>query len=439
MSQPFPDGFLWGVSTSAFQVEGALSADGRKPSIWDTYLASLGLLEQADRASGSYHHWQRDIECIRYLGAKAYRFSLAWPRILPEGIGPVNQAGLDHYSRMIDAMLAADIQPWVTLYHWDLPQVLEDRGGWQSRDVVDWFTEYASVVVEALGDRVKCWIPFNEIHAFVDQGYIGAGKAPNTQIGHEAGAQVYHHVLLAQGSAVAAMRSRYGDLTIGTAENPRAPVPIIETPENLVAARTAWDQDAGFLFEPIFHGKYPDVMTHWPRIAEGDMELIRFVPDFLGLNFYHGSVVEADDSPQGFRRIPYGPDHFRSAQETWINLLPEAAYWGVRWAHEVYAPPAIYVTENGFPSRFDAPPDQDHDDVTRIVFLRNYVSWLQRAAAEGAAIKGYFLWSLMDSFEWASGLSSRFGIFHTDFETFQRTPRLSADWYAQVIAANAVV
>jgi len=438
----FPQGFVWGAATSAFQIEGAVGEDGRSPSIWDTYVQIPGKIRDgstADVSADSYHRYLDDIRCLGELGVGAYRFSIAWPRVIPDGRGATNAEGIDYYDRLIDALLENGIQPYVTLYHWDLPQRIEDEVGWQSREMADIFADYAACMVAAFGDRVKHWLTFNEMQAFVAQGYGSPRKAPGKCLAEQDVVQIFHHVLLAHGMAVKRMRAEGDDLVIGTAENPQPHVPVIATEENIEAARRAWDDHIGRLFEPMYNGRYPDDLDLYPEIREGDMELIQSDLDLLGLNFYTGSYVEAADDRPYYRRIPFPDYHPCAPTARWIQHLPEAVYWGVRFAVEKYGPPAIYVFENGYPIPSDSDPEEGLADVTRIMFVRSHLHWLYRAITEGFPVRGYFFWSLMDSFEWISGYESRFGLYHVDFETQLRTPRLSARWYREVVAHNGLL
>ena len=440
--QTFPEGFNWGVATSSFQIEGAAAEDGKSPSTWDTFVHTPGQVadgSNADVACNSYHLWPEDVRCMRDLGVKTYRFSLSWPRLIPSGRGQINAKGLDYYSALIDGLLDAGITPFATLYHWDLPQVLEDRGGWRKRELAGIFADYAAKVVAKLGDRVKHWITFNEIHAFVSGGYEGDCKAPGLNLPAREGAQIYHHVLLGHGMATHAIRPLFNDLRIGTAENPRTTVPLIEDESHVQAALKAWDRQVGFLFEPMYNGRYPDGLEHYPDVRDGDMETIAADLDFMGLNIYTGVYVEPSVEPPGYRTLRPPNHHPAGPTEKWLQIVPEAMYWGIRLATEKCGARPIYIMENGFPQPTTPDRDQDRADVSRIMYLRAYLSSLHRAIGEGYPVKGYFLWSLMDSFEWKSGLSSRFGLYHTDFETLARSPRRSAAWYSEVIRRNALV
>jgi beta-glucosidase len=438
----FPQDFVWGVATSSIQIEGAVDADGKSDSVWDTYARTSGRIRDGSTPEPGAHSYRRyadDVRCMCDLGVRAYRFSLAWPRVQPDGRGALNRQGLDYYHRLIDCLLEHDIAPWITLYHWDLPQVLEDAGGWRERWMVDLFAHYAEAMVQEYGDRVKHWITFNEIHAFVGQGYGDGWKAPGLCLPAAELAQIYHHVLLAHGAAITAMRAQRPGLQIGTAEHPQPPVPAIATPEHIAAASRAYDERIGFLFQPMALGSYPDGLAHYPTIEDGDMESINQPLDFWGFNMYTGPPVVACDQAPGYRILPLPEYHPHAPTQGWLRLMPEAMYWGVRFAQEKYGPLPVYFMENGFSTPSDAPDEADRDDVTRIVFIRAYLRALHETIAEGYPVKGYFLWSLMDSFEWVSGYTCRFGLYRTDFETGKRTPRLSAEWYREVIRSNSLV
>ncbi|MFW5870808.1 MAG: glycoside hydrolase family 1 protein [Candidatus Sumerlaeota bacterium] len=439
----FPDDFKWGVATSSIQIEGGAETDGKSPSVWDVYVRESGMVRDGATpavACDSYHRYETDIAMMKDLGVNAYRFSMSWPRILPEGRGPINQKGADYYNRLIDALLENGIEPFVTLYHWDMPQSVEEDCGWRDRRIADIFAYYAETAVKIYGDRVKQWVTFNEIDAFLGQGYAGNSKAPGHNLPPEEMPQVYHHVLLSHGAAVRAMRAVRDDLSIGCAENTQSPIPVIETPENITAAKRAWDIDIGRLFQPMALGSYPEGLERYPEdVRTGDMELIGSGVDFMGANIYGGHYVEATEDEKGFRYVPFPEGYPASAKENWLRVTPEAAYWCARLCAEQYNVSKVYMMENGFSTPGDRPARNDRDDLDRLSFLRQYLTWLHRAIDEGYPVRGYFLWSLMDSFEWISGFTSRFGIYHTDFETLERKPRLSAEWYKAVVRNNRLM
>ena len=445
----FPSGFLWGTATSAFQIEGAVNEDGRGRSIWDGYAHIPGKIadrSNADVANDSYHLYKDDVQLMKALGAKAYRFSIAWPRVFPEGTGTPNPKGLDFYHRLVDELLANGIEPFATLYHWDLPQTLQDRfGGWMSRDTSKAFGEYAGYVAAGLSDRVKQFFTINECSRLVDLGYGAEVDAPGLNLPQPALNQVRHHVALGHGLAVQAIRAHgRAGTKVGPAENIVICVPAIETPANIRAAEIATRElNAGYL-TVMLEGKYTDAFLAYagnnaPKYTAEDLAVISSPVDFVGLNVYmpHHYVVAADDA-HGFALVPF-PASFPHMESDWLKLGPEAMYWAPRHVAKLWDVKSIYITENGT-SAADQPAADGHVyDVDRIMYLRNYLTQLQRATSEGVPVHGYFLWSLMDNFEWSDGFEKRFGLYRVDFKTQRRTPKLSASFYRETIARNAVV
>jgi beta-glucosidase len=437
----FPDAFVWGVATSAFQIEGASDADGKSPSIWDTFVNTPGTIADgstADRSADSYHRMEDDLACLSQLGVGAYRLSFSWPRIIPQGHGRLNPAGLDYYHRLIDALLQRGITPYVTLYHWDLPQVLQDRGGWENRETAAHFSDYAAAMVLHFGDKVRHWITFNEINPLVAQGYGSDQKAPGLQLEPKALMQVYHHLFLAHGLAVKAMRCANPNIRIGIAEAPMAPVPLIEDEAHIHAANLAWNDAIGLVLDPLLLGSYPQGLAHYPTMQQDDMALIAAPLDFVGINVYTGNYVEPSQKPPFYRTIPFTNHFAASPAEPWLRIVPESMYWAIRLCHEHYGPRSIYIMENGCALPTAPSLQREIEDSGRIMYLRAYLASLHRALGEGYAVDGYFLWTLMDCFEWKSGLGSRFGLYHTDFKSLVRTPRKSALWYREVICHNSV-
>ena len=444
-SLAFPQGFLWACATSAYQIEGAVREDGRAPSIWDTFAHQSGNTyrgQTGDVAAGSYHLYKEDIRLLRSLGVGAYRMSISWPRIFPQGKGQPNPRGLDFYQRVVDELLANRITPYITLFHWDLPQALE--GGWQSRSTSMAYAEYAGYVAKHLGDRVHHFITTNEFVCFTDLGYRAGRFAPGITLPPAQANQVRHHGVLAHGLGVQAIRANASSaVQVGLAENPLVFVPVIESQQNVEAARRATrDQNAKFL-TAVLEGKYPDSYleregANAPRIGPGDMEAIGSPLDFVGLNVYEPTYVRADASPQGYV-IEARPASFPHMASPWIYFGPECIYWAVRNICDLWHPAAIYITENGCSSTDEVTSGGRVEDTDRLMFLRNNLTHLHRATAEGYPVKGYFLWSLLDNFEWDDGYSKRFGIHYVDFTNLKRTPKLSAEWYREVIARNAVV
>jgi beta-glucosidase len=445
----FPPRFLWGAATSAYQIEGAVNEDGRGPSIWDSFTHTPGKIldhSNADRANDHYHRYKEDVALIKALGAKAYRFSIAWPRVFPQGDGVPNPKGLDFYYRLVDELLANGIEPFATLYHWDLPQSLQDRfGGWQSRDTAKAFGDYSGYVAGRLSDRVKNFFTINECGRLVDAGYGGGPDAPGLKLTRREINQVRHHVALGHGFAVQAVRAHgRAGTKVGPAENIVACVPAIETPENIRATETATREMNGGYLTPMLEGRYTDAFVAYaganaPSFTPEDMKIISSPIDYLGLNVYMPNYyVTAVDDPHGFALVPF-PASFPHMSSDWLKIGPEAMYWAPRNAAKVWRVKSIYITENGTSSSDEVAGDGAIHDLDRIMYLRNYLTHLHRATARGVPVHGYFLWSLMDNFEWSDGLQKRYGLYHVDFDTLRRTPKLSVSFYREVIARNAVM
>jgi beta-glucosidase len=441
----FPKGFIWGVATAAYQIEGAWNEDGKGESIWDRFSHTPGKIADGDTgdvACDHYHHWREDVALMKELGLHAYRFSVSWPRLLPEGRGRVNAAGLDFYSRLVDALLEATIEPFITLYHWDLPQALQDQGGWPARDTAEAFVEYADLVTRRLGDRVKHWITFNEpfVSAFV--GYLEGRHAPGHSDLDEALAAA-HHLLLAHGWAVPVIRRNspgaQGGITLNlSGQTPASP--------SVADRAAAWQQD-GFVnrwfLDPLSARGYPaDIVQHYGNpmdfVQAGDLEAIAAPLDFLGVNYYTRGVVrssvvrEAENAP---RTVFSNPERTEMGWE----VYPEGLYEMLGRVHFDYRFPALYITENGAAYPDQIGPDGQVDDPLRGAFLKEHLEAAARAIEAGVPLHGYFAWSLMDNFEWAHGYSKRFGLIYVDYQTQRRVLKTSAHWYRRVIAANAVV
>lgn len=440
----FPTGFRWGCATSSYQIEGAVNEDGRGQSIWDIFSHTPGKIannENGDVACDSYNRYRDDTQLLKALGANAYRFSIAWPRIFPAGRGKPNSKGVDHYNRLVDNLLENGIEPHVTLYHWDLPAAL--AGGWQSRDTAHAFADYAGFMAKQLSDRVDHFATMNEFRTFVEAGYLGGIHAPGLRLPISEVRQVGHNALVGHGLGVRAIRAAAKrPVKIGCAENPMSPVPAIETPENVEAAKRAMRALNAPYLTAILDGRYPEhwlaAQAHPPKIEAGDMALIGSPLDFVSLNVYAPTYVRAaPDSAQGYAMVP-PPAAFPHMSLPWLLVGPEAAYWTVRLVSEMWKPGAMYISENGCAAN-DKLVNGQVNDIDRVMFLRNYVGQFGRAVAEGYPLKGYFVWSLLDNFEWAEGYEKRFGIHYVDFKTQQRIPKLSAAWYREVIKRNAVV
>jgi beta-glucosidase len=445
-ARSFPQGFLWGSATASYQVEGAVNEDGRGPSIWDTFSHTEGKTNNGDTgdvADDHYHRYKEDVQLMKALGLKTYRFSVAWPRVFPQGAGAPNPKGLDFYNRLVDELLANNIQPYCTLFHWDLPQALEDKGGWQSRFTSEAFATYAGYVAEHLSDRVSHFMTLNEMRSFVDIGYKDGRHAPGLKLPPAGVNQVRHHAVLAHGLGVQAIRANAKAGTkVGLAENATATVPVIETPEHIEAAKKAMrEANAGYL-TAVMEGRYTDAYlaragADAPKFTDVDMKAIGSPVDFVGLNVYTPSYVRADESAAGFAFVP-PPASYPHMMSNWLHVGPEALYWGPKLAAQIWNIKEIYITENGASSADVLTPDGHVYDSDRVMYLRNYLTQLHRAVSEGVPVRGYFCWSLMDNYEWADGYAYRFGLHYVDFATQKRTPKLSAHFYREVIASNAL-
>jgi beta-glucosidase len=446
---PFPKDFRWGAATAAYQVEGAANEDGRGPSVWDTFSHRPGATAMdhtGDVATDHYHRYKEDVALMKALGLKAYRFSVSWSRIFPEGTGRTNQAGLDFYSRLIDELRGAGIEPWLTLFHWDLPHALEDRfGGWESSDCSRAFGDYAFCIGEKLGDRVRGFFTTNEFTCFLDKGY-GADPelfAPGKIVSRKVLNQARHHAVYGHGLAVQALRASCPGAAVGIAENTPACVPVRETPEDIAAAREAMRELAGMYLTPIMEGAYhPGYLekqgTDAPLFTDEEMRLIGSALDFVGLNLYAPTYIRHDpDSPRGWTQLPCDESYPRLTMP-WLFMGPSILYWAPRLVAETWKVPAIYVTENGC-ANGDRPDEKNEIwDTARVMYLQQHLIALHHAVDEGYPVRGYFLWSLMDNFEWAFGYTRRFGIHYVNYETQQRIPKLSAKFYGDVIRRNAI-
>jgi beta-glucosidase len=442
----FPENFVWGVAAAATQIEGAAWSEGKGPSVWDVFARQPGNVaggDTPDVACDHYHRFEEDFALMADLGVRHYRLSIAWPRIHPQGRGAPNPRGLDFYHRLIDAALARGITPWVTMFHWDLPQALEDEGGWRVRGVTAAFEAYARTIVRAYGDRVKRWITLNEILCFTRLGYGDGSKAPGRRDGERVVNQTFHHALVCHGLGVRAVRELGGPgAEVGLADNAFIPVPVTETPRDIEAARQIFVRENARVLDPIHRGRYAPAYlaqagADAPVVEPGDFELIAAPTDFLGLNIYTGTYVRA-----GTRGEPESltvPADFPAASGSWQNLLPRALYWGPRLAEEIYGVKKIHIVENGAGYRDRPTGAGEIQDLHRLEYVRSCLGEMGRAIRAGVPIRGYFLWSFMDNFEWQDGYTQRFGIVHVDFATQRRTPKLSAGWYREVMRQNRLV
>ena len=436
----FPADFVWGAATASYQIEGAARVDGRSESVWDRFSATPGKVRAGDTgevACDFYHRYGEDVELMRELGIGAFRFSIAWPRVLPEGRGRVNEPGLDFYDRLVDALLEQGIEPFPTLFHWDLPQVLEDAGGWPARATAEAFVEYADVVVARLGDRVHHWTTHNEpwVHAWI--GHAWGRHAPGRTSEPDAVAAA-HHLLLSHGWAVDVIRSAASDAEVGIVLDIAHVQPASSSPEDEAAAWQVDGEGNRWFLDPIFRGAYPaDLLERNELVArfvqDGDLDAISAPLDFLGVNNYTSPLVAADENG-GRSQIVRRADVDRT--DMGWEVYPDGLHrLLVRVAND-YAPPAIYVTENGAAFGDVRVHDGGVHDPERTSYLATYIDAVSRAVSDGAPVKGYFVWSLLDNFEWAHGYSKRFGIVFIDYPTLERVPKDSFYWYRDFIGSR---
>lgn len=443
----FPKNFIWGFAAAAPQIEGAALTDGKGESIWDRFAHTPGLVKNNDNldvACDHYTRYEADFKLMASLGAKHYRLSIAWPRIIPDGDGAINQKGLNFYHRLFDAMDKHGLIPWVTMFHWDLPQALETRyGGWRDRHIVDAFAKYADTIVRAYAGRVKNWITLNEIFCFTYLGYGNGQKAPGLKLPAQVVNQAYHHALLCHGEGVRAVREFGGNgARVGLTDNSEVTVPVTETEANIAAARTQFRRMNWRTIDAIYRGGYDpaylrEAGKNAPIFKKADFKLISQPTDFLGMNIYTGNFVRA--GKRGKPEVIAPPSDYPKTSCWWHRVVPQALYWGPRHVAEIYGVKSIYITENGGGYDEAAPVHGEILDLHRRDLIRNYLNELRRATIDGVPVKGYFLWSFMDNFEWEDGYAMRFGVVYCDFKTQKRTPKLSAKWYKEVMAANAIV
>lgn len=438
----FPEGFVWGAITAAYQIEGAWNEDGKGPSIWDTFVRQPGRIERSETADVSvdhYHRYPEDIALMQELGLQAYCFSIAWPRLLPEGTGKVNQAGLDFYDRLVDGLLAKNILPYVMLYHWDLPQALQDKGGWGERFIIDAYCEYARLVARRLGDRIPAWVTHNEPMVISLGGHFTGELAPGIQDPFVA-LRVAHNLLVSHGQAVQVLRTELPkSARIGIILNITPTYPASATDADRQAAQR-YDGIANRMFlDPIFKGAYPADMLEmfgpiFPEVQPGDLQTISAPLDFVGLNYYMRAVMQHDpDVPILQASQVYPPESEYS--QMW-EIYPPGMYDMLTRIQADYSPKQVYITENGV----CVPDGPDFDgrvrDERRIRYLRDHLAQVRRAIQAGVPLKGYFHWTLMDNFEWAFGYRMRFGLVYMDFATQKRIIKDSGRWYKNVIQEN---
>jgi len=433
-----PEGFVFGTSTASYQIEGAVEEDGRGPSIWDTFCSEPGRIN--DGSSGAvacdhYHRYPEDVALMARLGVQGYRFSIAWPRVQPTGSGAVNAEGLAFYDRLVDDLLAHDVAPMATLYHWDLPQALEDAGGWMSRDTAERFAEYAAIVADRLADRVAHWVPVNEPNVAALLGYALGMHAPGKALMFGA-LPAAHHLLLGHGLATRALRAA-GAKAVGTATN-HAPMWPASDSEGDVAAADLFDTVWNRIFaDPVLLGRYPDGFGELMGAADGDLEVIGQPLDFYGVNYYNPMCVAAPADPDS--EMPFDQREIPGYPKTDFGwpVVPDGLRELLVLMHRRYpAMPPVMITENG--CSYGTGPDAHGvvDDQARIDYLDGHLRAVAAAVEEGVDVRGYYCWSLMDNFEWTEGYTQRFGLVHVDYETQVRTPKRSFDWYADLVRAH---
>ena len=440
----FPPQFYWGTATASYQIEGGWNEDGKGESIWDTFSHTPGKIRDGstgDVACDHYHRWKEDVALMKEIGCNAYRFSISWPRVIPKGKGKVNPLGLSFYDRLVDALLEANITPFITLYHWDLPQALQDEGGWANRDTAYYFAEYASVIAHKLGDRVKHWITHNEPWVVAWIGYGWGEHAPGIR-NEKVAIQVSHHLLLSHGLAVEVLRDISPDSEIGITLNLSPIHPASDSEEDKLAA----SRQDGFLnrwfLDPVFRGHYPpDILelfsANAPKVMPGDMAIISRRVDFVGINYYSRGIVRFNPKAGPLQAEGVAPEGAEFTEMGW-EIYPPGIYEIIMRVWKDYQPKKIYITENGAAFADEIAPDGGVHDPKRIDYLREHFIQAHRAIEEGANLCGYFIWTLMDNFEWAHGFTKRFGIVYTDYPTQRRIMKDSALWYKNVIKENGV-
>ena len=444
----FPAEFVWGSATAAYQIEGAAREDGRGPSTWDVFCRRPGAVfegHSGDVACDHYHRYRDDIALMRELGLQAYRFSIAWSRVLPEGCGQPNPAGLAFYDRLVDALLEAGIQPYCTLFHWDLPQALQQRGGFVNRDIADWFADYTSLVAQRLGDRVKLWVTQNEPQCYIGFGYGSGIHAPGLKLDLSDTLVAAHNSMRAHAKAVRVLRNTVPGARIGYVHAAQLARPASDSSADLEAARTSTfavrdraHTNNSWWIDPVLFGRYPEdglrlFGQEMPRFSASDMDELKQPIDFLGLNIYRAETwrAAADGRPEA---LPVPPGYPRSGVD-WQPITPDALYYGPRFFHERYKLP-LWITENGLPTRDQIFLDGRVHDPQRIDYTHRVLLELRRAMRDGAQVQGYLAWSLLDNFEWQDGYKQRFGMIYVDYQSQRRVPKDSFHWYKSVIASR---
>ena len=433
----FPHGFLWGVASSSYQIEGAWNEDGKGESIWDRFSHTPGNIKNGDTgdvACDHYHRYTEDIALMKELGVQAYRFSISWPRVLPKGKGDANRAGLSFYRRLVDELLGSGIEPWVCLYHYDLPQALQDEGGWANRNIIQYFADYAELMARELGDKVKRWLIINEPRPIAWLGHLTGIHAPGIR-NRELSLKVSHHLQLAQGKAIQTLRDFNQNFQIGTIIDLNAVHPISDDKKDQEAASKLDEFRNRWFIDPLLKGEYPPLAEKLGlRHSQEDMDLIKQPLDFFGMNYYSRLLATYDPS-NPVTQAKVVQKNTPTTERGW-EIYPNGLYEMLMRLRTDYGNPLLYVTENGAAFEDNVIKDGKVQDDDRIAFLRDHVAAAYRAIKDGVRLNGYFAWTIIDNFEWAEGYSKRFGLVHTNYENLERTPKKSFYWYKQVIANN---
>lgn len=434
----FPAGFVWGAATASYQIEGAWNEGGKGESIWDRFSHTPGKVRDGDTgdiACDHYHRFAEDIKLMRDLGVKAYRFSVSWPRVIPNGAGPINWVGLDFYDRLVDALLVAGIEPYITLYHWDLPQELQDKGGWTNRDVVGRFADYSACMVRRLGDRVQNWMTINEPWVISFLGNRNGEHAPGIK-DEKIALQVAHNLMVGHGMAVQAIRADQPKAKVGIVFSLSPAEPESDSPADIEAAHRSWEKDSGWFLDPILKAYYPpDAWKAYgnlvPDVKPGDLALMSQKLDFVGVNYYFRTLVNAKGTVD---KIP-GSEYTEMGWEVNAPSLRGL----LNRMHKEYKLPPVLITENGAAFNDTVSADGQVHDPRRLNYIKDHLTQVRQAINDGVDIRGYFVWSLLDNFEWAHGFSKRFGVTHVDYKTLKRTVKDSGKWYSQVARTNTIV
>jgi len=442
----FPKDFTWGAATASYQIEGAIKEGGRGTSVWDTFCDLPGKVlnnDSGEIACDHYHRWKEDIEIMKSLGLKSYRFSIAWPRIFPKGDGEVNQEGVDFYNQLIDALIEAGIEPAVTLFHWDLPQTLQDQfGGWKSKEVSRIFGEYAAFCGKTFGDRVKTWYTINEIMCFTILAHDLDWHAPGGKTDSKTTNQTIHNALLGHGLAMKALREcGQKDLKVGIVENLSTPWPVFNTKENIEATQKCFYDHNQYVLFPLMTGKYDKeayskARGDLPEYTQEEMDLIGAPLDFIGYNIYHGNSIRAAENEKGYQVIEM-PKFYPRTDMGW-GVSPKAIYWAIMNTKHFFKDIPVYIVENGMAAHDKEEENGEVLDLDRTEFLRAHIEMCGKAIQDGGNLKGYYAWSLMDNFEWAYGYTKRFGLVRVNYRTHERTIKLSGEFYRDVIKNNGL-